>query len=112
MSMYLDADKFMDWIVEMVTTDDNRPYIDKKLSKTVKIRTFDPNVTDSDEYVWHRDTTDRKVTVLEGHDWKFQFDGDIPKTINIGEEIYIKKHVYHRIIAGNGLLKIKIEEVY
>ena len=87
-----------------------QPYTDEKIGDGIWIRTFDPVVTDSEEYIWHKDNKDRTITVLEGEGWQFQFDDDIPKSINIGEKLYIRKHVYHRIIIGKTILKLKIEE--
>ncbi len=108
--MYLDADKFMDWIIELMNSNETKPYTDEKISDNSWIRTFDPSVTDSEEYVWHRDDRDRIVTVLEGKGWKFQFDDDVPKMINSSDKLVIPKGVYHRLIVGNTCLKLKIEE--
>jgi len=88
------------------------PYIDEKISETEWIRTFDPNVTESEEYVWHRDHNDREVTVLEGGGWKFQFDNELPFFINKGDNIHIPKMVYHRIIPSNNKLRIRINEKF
>lgn len=85
-----------------------KPYIDEKINDDEWIRTFDPSVTESEEYVWHRDLEDRVMTVLEGDGWKFQFDNELPFFINKGEEIHISKMVYHRIIPNNNILRIRI----
>lgn len=74
-----------------------------------RIRTFS-NTVDSDELVWHRDRQNRTVTVLEGADWKFQMDNQLPQKLNPGDVVYIPKETYHRIIAGNSDLVIRIEE--
>lgn len=89
----------------------NRPYIDEPIGKYKWIRTFDPFVTDSEEYVWHRDHKDRIVTILEGEGWKFQFDEQIPQMINSSDRFEISKQIYHRLIAGNTKLKMIIEEI-
>lgn len=88
----------------------NKPYIDEKLDDDTWIRTFNPSTTESEEYVWHRDKHDRHVTVLEGNDWQFQFDNELPKVINIYDELIIPKMVYHRIIPGTTQLRIRIRE--
>jgi hypothetical protein len=111
MSYYIDSDKFMDWVMELVMNIESKPYTDKKISKNVWIRTFDPSIADSEEYVWHRDKKDRVVTIIDGIGWKFQFDNEIPKRINKNETIYIPKEIYHRILVGKTPLKLKIEEV-
>lgn len=89
-----------------------KPYIDEIISENTWIRTFNPSVTESEEYVWHRDYNDRRVKVLEGNGWKFQFDNELPFDININEEIYIPKMVYHRIIPNNNRLRIRINEKF
>jgi hypothetical protein len=109
--MYLDADKFMDWIIELMNSNETKPYTDEKISDSSWIRTFDPSVTESEEYIWHRDHKTRHVTVLEGEGWQFQFDDDIPKMINSIDKLVISKGVYHRLFIGKTRLKLKIEEV-
>lgn len=89
-----------------------KPYIDEKLSEQSWIRTFDPSVTENEEYVWHRDHSDRVVEVLEGKGWKFQFDNELPFDINSGDSITIPKMVYHRIIPSKTKLRIKINEEF
>lgn len=111
MSMYLDADKFMDWIIELMTGAEEKPYTDERLSDNSWIRIFESSVTESEEYVWHRDHKTRHVTVLEGEGWQFQFDDDIPKKINSTDKLVIPKGVYHRLLIGNTPLKLKIKEV-
>lgn len=85
-------------------------YIDEKLSDTSWIREFDPEITESEEYVWHRDLNNRDVEVLEGEGWKFQFDNDLPFFINRNNTIHIPKLIYHRLIPGKTKLRIKINE--
>jgi cupin superfamily acireductone dioxygenase involved in methionine salvage len=111
MNIYFNTDKFIDWIFKvMIDIEDDKPYTDEKLSDNTWIRTFNPSISNSDEYVWHRDEKDRVITVLEGNGWKFQFDNDIPKVINSSDKLVIPKGVYHRLIVGNTCLKLKIEE--
>jgi quercetin dioxygenase-like cupin family protein len=111
MSYYLDADKFMDWMLEVVMNDEQKPYVDEHIDDSTWIRTFDPKVTNSEEYVWHRDHKDRIVTVLEGQGWQFQFDEKLPEMINSTDMITIPKDTYHRLIVGKTKLRLKIEEV-
>lgn len=87
-----------------------KPYTDEKLSNNSWIRTFDPLITESEEYVWHRDLKDREIEVLEGENWMFQFDNELPMIININDKLFIPKMIYHRIIPGNKKLRIKINE--
>lgn len=87
------------------------PYIDQIIDDC-KIRIFDPNNTNADEYVWHRDKNDRTITVLEGAGWMLQFDNELPQIINIGDNIFIPEMIYHRIIPGESALRIKINEKF
>ena len=75
-----------------------------------KYRTFNESVGD-DELKWHRDETDRKVTILESNNWLFQMDNQLPVTLNEGDVLLIPKGEYHRIIKGHGNLKIKVKDL-
>jgi hypothetical protein len=86
-------------------------YIDEKISETSWIREFDPQTPDED-FVWHRDLNNRTVELLEGNDWQFQFDNELPFFINRSNTIRIPKMVYHRIIPGKTKLRIKINEEF
>ena len=72
------------------------------------IRIFSKDV-ETDELKWHFDNENRRVTVLEGNDWQFQMDDDLPVILKVGDEIKIPKGIYHRIKRGSNDLKIKIE---
>lgn len=75
----------------------------------IKIRKFTLEV-DSEELVWHRDEKDRYVTILEGKDWEFQLDNELPLELKKGDCIFIPKQTYHRIIKGTTDLVIQIQE--
>jgi quercetin dioxygenase-like cupin family protein len=66
--------------------------------------------TDSHELVWHRDKKDRIVRVIEGNGWKFQLDNMLPILLHEGQEIFIPKETFHRVIKGTNTLKIQITE--
>jgi len=72
-------------------------------------RTFDEAI-DEMELVWHRDKKDRMVKVIQSEGWKFQMDNELPIELKRGTELFIPKEVYHRVIKGNGKLKIEIKE--
>jgi len=74
------------------------------------IRIFDYNVKEN-ELVWHRDREDRIVTALNENDWLFQFEDELPQKLKINESIFIKSGTYHRVIKGNGELKVEIEKL-
>jgi mannose-6-phosphate isomerase-like protein (cupin superfamily) len=84
------------------------PFVEK-IEEGFKYRTFKSN-TDSQELKWHFDKKDRKVTILEGNGWKLQLDNKIPITLKEGDVVFIPKGEYHRVIKGEGDLKIKIFE--
>jgi hypothetical protein len=81
------------------------PFQETKLEDNVFIREFS-QITDSGEFMWHRDREDRIVESIETTDWKIQLDNELPK--NIEGEIFIPMGVYHRLIKGTNNLKIKL----
>ena len=85
-----------------------KPYKETKKGKLTE-RVFKEN-TDTHELVWHRDKLDREVTVLESNGWMFQMDNELPIVLKEGDVIEIPKNTYHRILRGNGNLKITIKE--
>ena len=85
-------------------------YYDVKLTDTKKYRLFKEDV-EEEELMWHQDEWDREIVVLDGKNWKIQFDNELPIVLNVGDVIQIQNHIYHRIIKGNGNLVIKIIEI-
>jgi len=73
-----------------------------------KIRVFNEK-TNSDEFKWHRDREDRLITILEGEGWKIQIDNELPKDLKSGQTIIIPEGVYHRVIKGDGNLKVSVD---
>jgi quercetin dioxygenase-like cupin family protein len=73
------------------------------------LRTFEENV-ESDELIWHRDKKNREITVLEGTGWQLQMENELPFILNTGKSYYIQREVYHRVIKGEGQLKLSIKE--
>jgi len=82
-----------------------KPYFEERISKHEVIRTFSPDVNES-ELEWHWDEEDRLVTPIEETDWQFQFDNELPFTIK--GVINIPAGAIHRVIKGSGELKVKI----
>ena len=72
-------------------------------------RTFTSDV-DSDELKWHQDLRDRKVTIIESGGWSFQMDDNVPNKLLNAQQLWIPKLVWHRVIKGEGELKVEIEE--
>jgi hypothetical protein len=65
---------------------------------------------DSDELVWHRDKSNRLVKIIQGGDWKFQSEDELPISLTDGMQIYIPKETFHRVIKGSRDLIILITE--
>jgi quercetin dioxygenase-like cupin family protein len=85
-----------------------RPY-QEVIQDNTKIRKFSLDI-DSNELMWHRDEKDRYVTILEGKDWEFQLDNELPLELKKGDCIFIPKQTYHRVIKGTTDLIIQIQE--
>lgn len=85
-----------------------KPYKESKNGNIIR-RTFSHDVSES-ELVWHRDREDRIVLPLNENDWMVQFDNELPTKLMVGEEYFIPKNVYHRVIKGNGDLMVEIIE--
>ena len=83
-----------------------KPYSETENGNIVR-RTFSDNVPES-ELVWHRDHEDRVVLPLNENDWMVQFDDELPRKLVVGEEYFIPKGVYHRVIKGSGDLMVEI----
>ena len=88
----------------MVETSSGKPYRD-----VVIIRIFSSNVL-SEELVWHRDKEDRKITVLEGEGWQFQFNGELPFELKENMIFKIPEGMYHRLIKCKTDLVLKIKK--
>ena len=88
----------------MVEISSGRPYTDVGV-----IRIFSGEV-DVKELVWHRDKEDRKVEVLEGEGWQFQFNGSLPFELTEGRKFNIPEGMYHRVIKGKTKLVLKIKK--
>jgi hypothetical protein len=86
----------------------NLPFKQEQLSENTFIRIFEQG-TDSGDFSWHRDREDRIIESLEENNWLIQLDNDLP--VKIHGQIFIPKGVYHRIIKGDGDLKIKLKKL-
>jgi hypothetical protein len=73
------------------------------------LRTFLPDVED-EELKWHQDLKDRKVKIIEGGNWQFQIDNSMPNKLLNGQELWIPKFVWHRVLKGDSPLVVEIEE--
>jgi hypothetical protein len=83
-----------------------KPYTEIENGNIVR-RTFSSNIPES-ELVWHRDHEDRVVLPLNENNWMVQFDNELPKKLTVGEEYFIPKNTFHRVIKGSGELQVEI----
>ena len=88
------------------------PFVEYSTDKTgVFIRMFDSAYPEY-LYQWHKDDEDRNIEILsEGEDWLFQFDNEVPLQIKKGQNIYIPKDMWHRLIKGRKKLLLSIEKL-
>lgn len=87
----------------------NLPF-SEKINNGFYIRTFSSDLNEN-ELKWHFDEEDRIVICENNTDWLFQFDNELPITINKNEPIFIQKNIFHRIIKGTNNLKLKIKKL-
>ena len=85
------------------------PFTEQQLDTKLFLREFSADV-DEMELIWHEDKEDRIVSVVEGNGWKFQFDEELPIKMRKGKSISILKGRLHRVIKGNGILKINLQK--
>lgn len=88
-----------------------KPYKEIIKENGVKFRTFSQDTNDS-ELVWHRDKEDRLVYPTEDSTWMFQFENRLPRYFSPDEAVFIPKNTFHRIIKGDGELKVEIIEAF
>lgn len=85
----------------------NFPFEQTPLKSNQFIRTFSSTV-DSSELKWHWDEKLRKVQIIENEGWFFQFDNELPFVME--DELIIEAGRWHRILKGEGILKVIITE--
>lgn len=82
-----------------------RPYCEYSVDEKTYVRTFLSSVKD-EELKWHWDEEDRTIEAIEKTDWEFQFDNELP--ISLNQKIFIPKGIIHRVIKGTRDLQLKI----
>ena len=82
-----------------------RPYQEQVLEENTFIREFSQDIDELD-LIWHMDDEDRTIVAVEETDWLFQFDDELPLSLN--SSIFIPQHKIHRVIKGTNNLKIRI----
>ena len=87
----------------------SKPYFEVLIGNDTKYRLFKGEM-DERELLWHHDERDREIFILDGTDWQFQFDDELPIVMKSGDTIVIPNHRFHRVIKGKGNLIVKILE--
>ena len=88
--------------------DQTKPFTQEDYSTDTVLRHFDKSAPDH-LYKWHADDEDRFVESLNENDWQFQFDNELPQSIEPGKIIHIHKGLIHRLIKGTSELSISIK---
>jgi len=87
--------------------DQTKPFTQEVYSSDTILRHFDKTAPDH-LYKWHADDEDRYVESLNENDWSFQFDNELPQSLEPNKIINIPKGLIHRLIKGSSELSIKI----
>jgi|TARA_R100001163_G_C4931054_1_gene106974 hypothetical protein len=85
-----------------------KPFTEEVYSSDTVLRHFDPSAPDH-LYKWHADDEDRYIESLNENDWEFQFDNELPQSLEPGKIIYIPTGLIHRLIKGTSALSISIK---
>jgi hypothetical protein len=88
--------------------DQRKPYTEDIIDEHTKIRHFDP-LGDTHLFKWHWDEEDRWIEALNENDWLFQFDNELPQTLEPNKIIFIPVGVIHRIVKGTSPISIRIK---
>lgn len=81
------------------------PYTEQKIWDNTYLRTFSADTPETD-LIWHLDKEDRIIEATHSTDWKFQFDNELP--ISLNNTITIQKNTFHRIIKGTDDCTLRI----
>ena len=65
-------------------------------SEDGNIRTIE---NDDENFVWHRDAENRRVTLMKGNNWYLQMANTLPKLLKKNEEVFIEKEKWHVVSA-------------
>jgi hypothetical protein len=81
------------------------PYTENQIDVNTYLRTFSADTPETD-LIWHLDREDRVIEANHLTDWKFQFDNELPVSLN--NVITIPKNTFHRIIKGTDDCELRI----
>jgi len=85
------------------------PYSQENKNNNIFVREFSP--ANAEMFIWHRDKKDRIVKILSSNSWMLQIDNELPIKLIEGNNYLIQKNSWHRVIAGNNILKLEITEL-
>ena len=85
------------------------PFEEREIGYGFFLREFRDDV-DSQELIWHQDREDRVIKVVESTGWKLQMDNELPVLLEEGVTYNIPAYEFHRVIKGNGTLKVLVEK--
>lgn len=88
---------------------EQHPYNEIEVDENLYQRTFSEDL-DPMLLKWHWDEEDRVVSVINDTDWMFQYDNHLPILLKKDMKIYIPKGEFHRLLKGNGELKLLIKK--
>ena len=83
------------------------PYTEEQTDTNTYLRIFSADTPETD-LIWHLDREDRVIEATHFTDWKFQFDDELPVSLN--NLITIPKNTFHRIIKGTDDCTIRIKK--
>tara|TARA_B100000424_G_C22879172_1_gene468027 strand:- start:406 stop:696 length:291 start_codon:yes stop_codon:yes gene_type:complete len=89
-----------------------KPYEHFQIDEHKFLRTFRSDDVEDKDLVWHRDENERLIYVIHvDAGWSFQRDNKLPQEMVSNETVIrIKAGEYHRIIKGDGVCVLYIEE--
>lgn len=84
------------------------PYTDITIDSNTYIRRF--NNIDESTLVWHRDTSDRIVTLIKGGCY-LMLEDVLPFKMKLGVRYNIPSYTWHKIMLSTNNLEFKIIEL-
>ena len=88
--------------------DQTKPFTEEVYSSDTVLRHFEPTAP-THLFKWHADDEDRWIESLNENDWEFQFDNELPVSIEPGKIIQIPTGIIHRLIKGTSELSMSIK---
>jgi len=93
------------WVWQTLLPGIGKPYTDIKEPDGTISRLFSTS-TKPEALKWHMDDEDRIIKALGTTNWQFQLEDQLP--VLLDRPIFIKRHQWHRLIKGDGPLRISI----